>query len=165
MMRVSSADLALVLGVTDRRVRQLENAGVLRKLEHGEWDLAESVQSYLRHKLQTEARKRSRGSAAGSADERLKEMKTRREELRLAREEHELVPLADAIFAMDQVAGAVALEVNNIPARYTRDLDERDRLRHEIDAALTKVANRIGKCAKALRQGGEADPAVEEDDA
>ncbi|HYD07802.1 MAG TPA: hypothetical protein VEC60_18850 [Reyranella sp.] len=163
-MQVSTADLAQVLGITDRRIQQLEKTGVFRRLAHGEWELADSVQSYLRHRLQSETAKRSR-STGGSADARLKEVKAQREQLRLAREEGELVTLADAVFAMDQVAGAVALEVNNIPARYTRDLDERDRLRREIDAALRKVADCIGKCAKALGARGEADPSVEEDDA
>ena len=92
-------------------------------------------------------------------------MKARREELKLAREEAELMLTEDAIFAMDKVAGLVALEVNNVPARFTRDLEQRAKLQTEIDAALTKVADCVRECGNAIRSGRDADPAVEEDDA
>lgn len=162
-MEVSTADLAEVLGVSERRVQQLASAGVLRRQRHGEWVLPESVQAFVEHKVQSEIRRLTKSSAVGA--DRLKEIKARREELKLAREERELVPLADAIFAMDQIAGTVGLEVNNIPARYTRDLDERDRLQVEIDAVLETVASRIQKCGAALRADSDADPAEDEDDA
>lgn len=162
-MEVSTEDLAEILGVTARRIQQLAGAGVLRRQSHGEWVLPESVQSFMEHRLQSEIRKANRGVAAGA--DRLKEIKARREELKLAREERELVPLADALFAMDQVAGTLALEVNNVPARYTRDLDERDRLQAEIDAVLSTVADRIAECGAALRADRDADQAEDEDDA
>ena len=162
-MEVSTADLAEILGVSARRVQQLAGSGVLRKLGHGEWLLPECVQAFVEHKVQSEIRRATKGEANGG--DRLKEIKARREELKLAREERELVPLLDAIFAMDQVAGAIVLQMNNVPARFTRDLDERERLQAEIDDALQTVAERIQKCGAALRADLDADPPDEEDDA
>ena len=162
-MEVSTADLAEILGVSARRIQQLAVAGVLRRQSHGEWVLPESVQAFVEHKVQSEIKRLSKGEANGA--DRLKEIKIRREALKLAREERELVPLADAIYAMDQVAGTVALQVNNIPARYTRDLDERDRLQAEIDDVLKTVADRIEKCGAALRADLDADTPEAEDDA
>ena len=162
-MEVSTADLAEILGVSARRIQQLAGSGVLRKLGHGEWLLPECVQAFVEHKVQSEIRRTSKGEANGG--DRLKEIKARREELKLAREERELVPLVDAIFAMDQVAAAITLEVNNVPARYSRDLDERERLQTEIDDVLKTVADRVQKCGSALRADLDADPADQEDDA
>lgn len=162
-MEVSTADLAEILGVSARRIQQLAGSGVLRKLSHGEWLLPECVQAFVEHKVQSEIRRTSKGEANGA--DRLKEIKGRREELKLAREERELVPLVDAIFAMDQVAGVVVLQINNVPARFTRDLDERERLQAEIDDVLKSVASRIQKCAAALRADLDADPPDGEDDA
>ena len=162
-MEVSTADLAEILGVTARRLQQLAGAGVLRKLSHGEWLLPECVQAFMDYRLRNEARKAEK--VGGTPDDKLKAIKAKREEVKLARELRELVPLADAIFAMDEVAGAVALEVNNIPARYTRDLDERERLQVEIDDVLQTVADRVAKCGEALRADLDADPPEEEDDA
>lgn len=161
-MEISTADLAEVLGVTERRIQQLAGAGVLRRQAHGEWVLPESVQAFLEYRLQSEIRKVTKGVANGA--DRLKEIKARREELRLARDERELVPLVDAIFAMDQLAGTLALEVNNVPARFSRDLDERDRLQAEIDDVLKTVASRIQKCGAALRASLDVDPPGGEDD-
>ena len=162
-MEVSTADLAEILNVTERRIQQLAGTGVLRRQAHGTWVLPESVQAFIAHRLNGATTKLK--AKSGGAEERLKDIKARREELKLAREERELVPLADAIFAMDQIAGTIGLEVNNVPARYTRDLDERDRLQVEIDAVLTKVANRISECGAALRADSEAAPPEDEDDA
>ncbi|WP_132253365.1 hypothetical protein [Methylobacterium segetis] len=58
---------------------------------------------------------------------------------------------------MDQLAGALAFEVNNVPARFSRDLDKRERLQVEIDDVLKTAASRIQKCGAALRAGLDAD--------
>lgn len=162
-MEVSTADLAEVLGVGERRIQQLASIGVFRRLAHGEWLLPECIQAYVKHKVESEIGRQGKQVATGA--DRLKEIKARREELRLAQDERDLVPLSDAIFAMDEVAGLLALEMNNVPARFTRDLAERERLQTEIDAALLKLALCIAKRGAALRADREADPPPEEDDA
>lgn len=44
---VSTSELAEILGLTDRRIRQLEKAGIIHKLERGKFDLAQAVQQYI----------------------------------------------------------------------------------------------------------------------
>ncbi|GAV24795.1 hypothetical protein ciss_07280 [Carboxydothermus islandicus] len=44
---VSTSELAEILGVTDRRIRQLEKAGVISKIERGKFDLVQAVQQYI----------------------------------------------------------------------------------------------------------------------
>ena len=44
---VSSSELACVLGITARRIRQLAEDGVLNRISEGRFNLADSVQSYM----------------------------------------------------------------------------------------------------------------------
>jgi len=46
---VTTKELSQRLGVTDRRIRQLEEEGVLEKFSRGRWDLWESVRSYIEY--------------------------------------------------------------------------------------------------------------------
>ncbi|GEA17753.1 hypothetical protein [Moorella sp. E306M] len=43
----STSELAEILGLTDRRIRQLEQAGIISKLSRGKFDLAASVKQYI----------------------------------------------------------------------------------------------------------------------
>lgn len=44
---VSTSELAEILGITDRRIRQLEKAGIISKISRGKYDLAAAVQQYI----------------------------------------------------------------------------------------------------------------------
>lgn len=160
-MQVSTADLALILGISDRRVQQLETTGVLRKVEHGEWDLPEAVQAYVRHRLQA---KRKQSPAGGKADEKLKAAKAAREELKLAVEERALIPTAEAIATIDDAIGTIRAGLAGVPARITRDMALRDRVETEIDVVLGRAADQFAEWASALEPFGEPDQAGAEDD-
>ncbi len=44
---VSSSVLADLFGLTDRRIRQLENEGVIKKISRGRYSLQENIKSYI----------------------------------------------------------------------------------------------------------------------
>ncbi|MDQ0352484.1 phage terminase Nu1 subunit (DNA packaging protein) [Alkalibacillus filiformis] len=44
---MTTKQMADILGLSDRRIRQLENEGVLVKVAHGKFDLTQSVQTYI----------------------------------------------------------------------------------------------------------------------
>jgi hypothetical protein len=90
----------------------------------------------------------------------LQDIRTRKEELAVAQTERELVPLVEAMTLVDEVAGVVVARVNAIPARLTRNIEEREQLQREVDDALTEVADRIAKLRRSYRSGDE-DPAAE----
>lgn len=161
-MQVSTADLAIVLGIGDRRIQQLEVAGVLRKLEHGEWDLPAAVQAYVQHRLQA---KTKRTATAGKAEEKLKAAKASREELKLAVERRGLIPLDEAIAMLDELVGMLRADLAGVPARLTRDMVLRERVETEIDGALNRVADRCDERAAALAPHADSAPAAGEDDA
>src|SRR5215211_7841708 len=101
-MEVGTGELATILGITERQVQKLEGKGVLAKSRHGTWPVPANVQRHCRHRVQAAQKRTQGGSSGGSSGEKLKEMKARREELKLAREEAELMLTEDAIFAMDK---------------------------------------------------------------
>jgi hypothetical protein len=46
-------------------------------------------------------------------------------QLKVAQAERELVPLVEAMTLVDEVAGAVVARINAIPARFTRNIEQR----------------------------------------
>jgi phage terminase Nu1 subunit (DNA packaging protein) len=150
---------AKLLMVTPEWVRRLTKDGWISKADRGRYRVVDVVQGYIRF-LRDEARRFSK-SAAHS---RLQDILARKEELNIAQTERELVPLADAMTLVDEIAGTVVARVNAIPARMTRNMDERARLQREVDEALAEVADRIGKLGHAFRSGQD-DPAADEEEA
>lgn len=160
-MEVSTADLAEILNVTERRIQQLATSGVLRRQDHGTWILPESVQAFLAYRLRSAAGKTK--AKSGTVDEQIKLVKLRREQMRLAADERELVPVAEALAAASEVAGAVAFRMNAVAPAFTRDLAEQERLQKIIDDGLRSVADRLEELGASLRGGGE-DPAPDDED-
>jgi phage terminase Nu1 subunit (DNA packaging protein) len=150
---------AKLLMVTPEWVRRLTKDGWISKADRGRYRVVDVVQGYIRF-LRDEARR----SSKSAAHSRLQDIRARKEELNIAQTERELVPLADAMTLVDEVAGAVVARVNAIPARMTRNMDERARLQREIDEALAEVADRVEKLG-ATFQSGRDDPAADEEEA
>lgn len=80
---ITVADLAYLIGVTERRIQQLERDGHILKLEHGQYDLVESVRGYTEF-----TRHADKGSAASQEEQKervkLTRAKRRTAELNLA---------------------------------------------------------------------------------
>jgi phage terminase Nu1 subunit (DNA packaging protein) len=150
---------AKLLMVTPEWVRRLTKDGWISKADRGRYRVVDVVQGYIRF-LRDEARR----SSKSAAHSRLQDIRARKEELNVAQTERELVPLADAMTLIDEIAGTVVARINAIPARMTRNMDERARLQREIDEALAEVADRIAKLGSALRSGRD-DPAADEEEA
>lgn len=150
---------AKLLMVTPEWVRRLTKDGWIAKTERGRYRVVDVVQGYIRF-LKDEARRATKTAAHN----RLQEIRARKEELAVAQTERELVPLVEAMTLVDEVAGAVVARVNAIPARFTRNIEQRAALQREVDEALAEVADRIGKLGHAFRSGQD-DPATDEEEA
>lgn len=155
--------LAGVLGVTERWVQQLEKQGVLKKNGRSRYDLAASVQAYIKFKVESEvARVVPEDSSPG---ERVKVERARK--LRLENDEKELrlVQTPDAIAALDAIVGPLKADLAGVPARVTDDVAERRRIEDAIDTVLRALANRFKEACRALRSGRDPLSAGDEDDA
>jgi len=144
--------------VTPEWIRRLTKDGWITKADRGRYRGVDVVQGYVRF-LKDDARR----STKTAAHSRLQEIRARKEELNVAQAERELVPLVDAMTLVDEVAGIVVARVNAIPARVTRNIEQRSALQREVDEALVEVADRVEKLGRSFRSGGD-DPAADEED-
>jgi hypothetical protein len=151
--------VAKLLLVTPEWVRRLTKDGWIAKTDRGRYRVVDVVQGYIRF-LKDEARRATKTASHN----RLQEIRARKEELAVAQTERELVPLAEAMTLVDEVCGAVVARVNAIPARFTRNIEQRAALQREVDEALAEVADRIEKLG-ATFQSGRDDPAADEEEA
>ena len=139
---------AKLLMVTPEWVRRLTKDGWIAKTERGRYRVVDVVQGYIRF-LKDEARRATKTAA----HTRLQEIRARKEELAVAQTERELVPLVEAMTLVDEVAGAVVARVNAIPARFTRNMEQRAALQREVDEALAEVADCIEKLGVTFQSG------------
>ena len=138
---VSASTFAALVGLSDRRVRQLIDMGIVARSGRGKVYLAESVRALL-----AEAKKDRDTSPLAAARARAADARARATELRAAREAGELIPLEDALEVVERVGGMFLAGLSGLPARATRDLKVRgeidrhcDALRNEIVAEIEKI--------------------------
>ena len=158
---VSASELAEVWAVTPERVRQLAKSGTIPVGERGRYPCKRTLLAFAVYQRGLAERARSQGSDGNRA----KLARAREIELRIAQREGELIEADAACAAMMTLAGTVRSSLDGLPARFTRDLRERDRLRKEIDDILEGVARALDVAGQAVRTGGGGDTPVAEDDA
>jgi len=160
---ISVKFLAEVLGVTERWVQQLEKQGVLKKSGRGRYDLAASVQAYIKFKVESEvARAVPEESSPG---ERVKAERARKLKLENDEKEHRLVQTPDAVAALDAIVGPLRSDLAGVPARATDDVALRRRIEDAIDIVLRGLADRFKQAGAALRAGRDPLSSLDADDA
>lgn len=143
-MIVSTKELATILGVTDRRVRQLGNEGVIVPAEgKGRWELPASVQGYLDSK-----------SIRSDSAERIRQMKAREMEIKLAVQDRKIIALDEAMGFIEELCGVFNTALGSLPARITTRANERER----ISDIIRDTQEQISKKFEAL-SGELGDPA------
>lgn len=162
---VSSKQLGAVLGLTERRVQQLESEQIFQNVGKGRskrYHLDTAIQAVL-EKSETDAK---RSVAEASTSRELFEAERARK-LKLDNDQTEslLVETPDAIAAIDAIFGEVRTALAGIAPRFTEDVAERRRLDDAIDAILTDLADRLDKAVAALRTGSDPAAADAADDA
>lgn len=151
---------ALLLMISDERVRQLVKQGYIERPARGRVPLVGAVQGYIRF-----LRDEDRRSTKSAADNRVREARAREIELRTAREAGELIPAEEAVAYTQAVVGALISRMNGLPAQITRNLDERRKIESMLDAIREEVAavcEEHGAAYEALpdtHSGTEADDA------
>ena len=152
-MQLSSAELGALLGITERRVQQLETESVFANVGRGRskrFVLCEAVRAW-KEKSETDA-----GLAiAGASTSREMFEAERARKLKLANDQQEamLVETPDAIAAIDFIFGETRTALAGIASRFTEDLAERRRLEDVIDQALTDLTARVAKAGSDLEEG------------
>ncbi len=139
-----------LLMVTPERVRQLIKSGHIEKTRHGFTTIPSAVQGYIRF-LKESASERTTNAAMTRAQEaRAKEV-----ELRIKREERELIQIDEAMLAMSMLCGIVSQQMTGLPARITRDKELRRQIETEVHAAQEAIAAALDKLSGFVREGGD----------
>lgn len=139
---------ARLLMLTPDRLRQLSRAGYIQFPKRGHTTIVSAVQGYIRF-LKDDARKETKTAAASRAtDARAAEI-----ELRIAERKRELIPIEDAMLAMDLLVGAVNKEFDGQAARITRDMKLRRLIEADVHGAKTRIAKALAGSKGAAKTG------------
>lgn len=139
----SAAEIGKLLGLSDRRVRQVAADAGIAAAEHGQWPVGAVVRAAV-----AAAGRERESDAEREAKARLLTARAREVELRTAEREKELCPTQDAVDYVMHYFGLVISRLNGLPAQITRDLKLRrqieaaiDQMRTDIDGELAGISN------------------------
>lgn len=152
VIEVSGVELAEYLGLSDRRVRQLDKEGVVIKSQRGKYDLKASVLGYINSIRQDEKKKdvdleklKISREAESLMHERLKKRKTELEVLNLEKKMH---TSADVEYFWNAMVLAAKSRITAIPVKCAPILvgiEDRKEiqsiLKREVSDALSELAN------------------------
>ncbi|MGJ7040514.1 phage terminase Nu1 subunit (DNA packaging protein) [Shinella sp. BE166] len=143
-MILKTAQLALLLGLTTRRVNQLAEEGVMVRTSHGEFDGPASVQAYV-----ASASNRAKDKEATFDKEReearLKKEQADTQELKNAKLRKELLPVAEVTRVWSEqissIRSGLLAVVSRVRQRISLSTEDAVVLDEEIRDAMTKLAD------------------------
>jgi hypothetical protein len=140
---VSPTTLAAHLGVSRQYVEKLAADGVIERGPTG-FDQDQSRLKYI-----SWLRDPRRRSARAEAEAELRQLKMTALRLKIEEEQGRLMEHAEHIEILDELVGLVRTELAALPARLTRDLQERRRIERAVDEILHRMADRAEEMARA----------------
>lgn len=132
---LSARDLATILPISERRIRQLENKGILSRDEAGLYPVAKSLQAYVayREKLIEEQ------AATPRVSEALQQVRRDKIAAELEREDQKLIELTEALEFADMLVGKLTEFVFAIPGMVGRTDDERATIAAKIEDDTKRI--------------------------
>lgn len=137
---VSGPALAALFGVSDRHIRNLADAGILRKAARGEYPLAENITTYIQHKIGTSPgtdldgmSPRSRNDFYASELKRI-ELETRCKEL---------IPAADVEREMRSLFATFTGFLQTLPDILERDAGISGAAAERVQIAIDEARDRL----------------------
>jgi len=177
--KVTTSDLAAILGLTERRIGQLVLKKILRRESLGTFDLADSVQAFIAHRETVVATEHGVG-AYGKARADLYRERAKMARLQRQKLEGELIAKVDIIAMNTAIATVVKTRILAIGSKIAPRLvmiptpaQIESLLRAEHVEALEELSQlkdvpagegRRNALARCRRRDGGTDAAVEEDD-
>lgn len=142
--------IARLLNLTERRVQQLANEGVVPKPDmRGEYDLVGCVQGYIVY-LQERADR-----TEDTDQKRLTRAKADREELELAKLRRALIPAEEIEPALEQYVTDVLNQLQGIPERYAgmlQAVEDVEGKRQLLEDLVREVRDELGSYAFATKR-------------
>lgn len=139
---------AALIEVTTARIRQLASSGYVKIHRRGHTTITSVARGYARFWKDQSEKGTKTAAASRATDARAREI-----ELRIAREERQLIPREDADLAIDLVVGEVNKQFTGLAARITRDVGLRRKIEAEHYEAKRKVAEALAHGKELTRTG------------
>ncbi|WP_024281203.1 type IV toxin-antitoxin system AbiEi family antitoxin domain-containing protein [Xanthobacter sp. 126] len=130
--------LAALLGVTAKTIRNHADRGVVVKASRGKYLLAASIRNLL-----ADAKKASRINDLDREQLALVREKRKAAELRNAQTEGDLIEAAEAEEVLDSIVATFRIGLDALPARITRDVALRKQIKAQCDATLTEASQKL----------------------
>ena len=146
MMKLKTAELAMLLGLTTRRVNQLAEDGVMVRLGHGEFDGPASIQAFV---AQAANRVKDKDAQIDKEREeaRLKKEQADHWELKNARLRNELLPIDEVVRVWSEqisyVKSGMLSVVPRVRQRISLSNEDAEFIDQEIRKAMTKLADGV----------------------
>lgn len=160
---LSVSEVANGLGITARWLNKLVDRGFFVRTKRGRLDLWSVIIGWARYQVELKAQELA-PLTAGSAEEEVRRERARKLKLENDTHERTLIPMTEAMAAIDTVVGRMRTNIAAVPARVTDDVALRRRVETAIDAVLQKISDDLDRISAAVEAGGDAIEALEEID-
>lgn len=138
-MQVSTKELSNALGLTDRRVQELESEGVIKKIERNKWDLTACIDAYLDYKIKLATQSFELSEARAKKELADAELK----ELRLAKEKGEVIAIDRLEKDLSDIAAAVSNKLYSLPNKLKRSINLSDEVENAINNEVESILNEL----------------------
>lgn len=135
---VTADQLAALIDVTPKTIRNHADRGVVVRSGRGKYLLAKSLRNLL-----ADARKARRSNDLDREQLALVREKRKAAELRNAQTEGELIELSEAIATLDTVVATFRIGLDSLPAKITRDVALRKAIKAECDSTLIDASKKL----------------------
>lgn len=140
---ISVEDFARIIGVTPRTVRNYISEGVVTSGARGKIRLNPSIRDLI-----DAARKNRPDSQLDRARARALDARTKAQELKLAREQGEVIAYDDAEALVEDLVGLFVSHIESVPPRFTRDM----KVRLELEKTVFDVRNDFVEAVRKRRE-------------
>lgn len=141
----SVSEAAELTGRSVQWIYQLAKAGHIAKEGRGRYPISGLLKGVIAYYEQL-LEKASQSAAASKATD----ARTREIELRIAERRRELIAADEARAVIMEFGAMVRAEFGALPARFTRDMDERRKLEQEVHGSFERIAAAAERAATAL---------------
>ncbi|MGH1601698.1 hypothetical protein [Campylobacter majalis] len=127
-MIVTTKELSNALGLTERRIQELENENIIKKIERNKWDLTSCIDDYLNYKVKAATANFELSQARAKkelADAELKELK-------LAKQKGEVIEIYRLQKDLSDIAATISNRLYSLPHRLNRAINLSDELNEAI---------------------------------